>query len=772
MDPDSPTDGVKKQLAGVDTSPISINLSFDRTLSPSDLKLRLGTFVPDLSVGRQATTHQIPTFSSTSNLHPLPKIQEIHGSSAPLTTILEATVDVEEVPSTSFSGSFLSNSDSMTTADMVIPNRGATRSFAQNSTASMRAAADAMDQELQNAVDVMLQGSVPLAAPGCAYYNEDKMLGHTVMPPPRAMGASIPPLPPSSVYSSSASQNTSSSTTRRRGPYYHAMQSTRQLRHKLSARFARQRFASATTTTTDDYDNSTAQSSPSDLLLADREAAKRKLGASTDETCEKRARTAGGNADAQPRSLLPSTAAAPPSWMPKFLYPVMYYVQLRPLRALGIVLAVLAVFLVLLIVILIVGVFPFLMRSTLHDFSLVVTSLHAIPPPEIAQALSIEDRSLSRVRLMAVRAGRVGKEFDARPDLPSSRVPAGESPASFLLPHVQHVQTVVDVVSPPQSSLLSASLAHSSAVAMAMSPSLHSSVIQTVPHMSSRALVLTSGVSKLPTTAALPVSSHQALSRISSVPKANDDEEDLVTITATSVSIVHIQRELAPAAVATPPPATLVSSGDFKALDTPSTPAATMYMMQLAGNLTSGGPIGVQIEFTEPLRLLWRDTVVGIVHYPESIHVPGRGTTQWKWPPFEVSIPANGTSLASEDRRLAHKQGNAFSKQQAPQTLIHVGADHVIDSGYLGGSIAQRRAAMGSGNAATLGRSNMNTDSPSLAGWFAAIQSHQEFTMHWKSRARLSAMGMHASNIKFEKSVRVVCGQGRSCSVTDRSLSF
>ncbi|KAJ2509181.1 hypothetical protein IWW47_000149 [Coemansia sp. RSA 2052] len=809
MEPNSPEDIAKKRLASSNNTGSSINLSFDHSFSPEDLKLlslstvRLGTFVPDVSMGKHATVrHQIQDFSSNSQL--LPKVQEIHGSSdstsqhAPLLAPAAEAADVHEATTnTSFTDSYTSNNDSMTTADMIFSDGNkSTRSLVQNSTASMRAAAMAfagsnkstrgfahsssasmraavMDEELQAAVDVMLQGSVPLAAPDCAYYNEDKMLSHTVTPPPRAAGASMPPLA-SSIYSSSGSQRTSTSASYRRGPYYNAIQSTRQLRQKLSARFVRRRrYASTATTTDDDAGDNSLHFSSTDMLLLDKDAAaKRKLGSSVEDTREKRAKTSGDAADPHMRSLEP---AAPPSpWIPKFLYSVMYYVQLRPLRALGIVLTVLIVLLVLLIVVLIVGVFPFLMRSTLHDFSLVVTSLHAIPPPEIAQTLPIGDRSLSRTRLMAMHDGRVGKEFVARPDL-VSHVPVDEI-ISGLPASVQHVQSLMRVLQQPQHPLLSTPLSQTPAVAMTP----RSSAIQAAPPVS-RALVLSSDAPNLARVAMSPTSIHKLWPSIGSMPII-DDEDAQVTITSTSVSTVHIQRKLDPAAtiaaapIATMAPA-LVPSGDIKALDTGSPLASSTYMMQLAGNLTSGGPIGVHIEFTEPVRLLWHDTVVGIIRYPESINVPGRGTTQWKWPPFEVSIPVNGTSLASDDRRLVRKQGSHLGEQPAPpQSLIQLGADRIIDSSI--GGIAQRRV-MGSGNSATLGRNGVSSDpsaasASDLAGWFAAIQTHRSFTMHWKSTVKVSAMGMHTSNIKFEKSVRVVCGEGegKSCSITDRPFTF
>ncbi|KAJ1997370.1 hypothetical protein GGI04_005432 [Coemansia thaxteri] len=241
------------------------------------------------------------------------------------------------------------------------------------------------------------------------------------------------------------------------------------------------------------------------------------------------------------------------------------------------------------------------------------------------------------------------------------------------------------------------------------------------------------------------------------------EQDEVVTVVSELVSTVHVQRgPFVPAATPAPGPgvpilgpapvparapvwAPVPDSGP-KTLDSAGSAASTTYMMQVAGNLTSGGPIGVNIEFTEPLHLLWRDMVVGVIRFPESIHVPGRGTTQWRWPPFEVAIPANGTRLVADDRVL---RGPPSDEQ------IHPGSNQV-------NGIAQRRV-MGASGSAALGRSGQEPDD--LASWFAAIQAHRPFTMHWRSRVKVSAMGMHASNIKFEKSVRVLCDETQGCSI-------
>ncbi|KAJ2686490.1 hypothetical protein IWW39_003606 [Coemansia spiralis] len=787
MEHDSPEDIAKKRLAYLDTDSI-LNLSFDKSFSPEALKLlslstvRLGTFVPNRSMGKRATMHRIQTFSSDSQL--LPRIKEVLGSSdsqlkpptnfsaihnGPLTA-LDVKVEVESATtetSDSFSASTSSDGASMTTADMSLPRVNG--SCVGQSTASMRAAA--LDQELQAAVDIMLQGSVPLAAaPDRAYYNESKMLSHTVAPPPHATGTSMPS--DSSIYSL-GSQSVGSIAPLRK-PYYRAIQSTRQLRQRLTHQFARYRGALSKsrrhtgTPPGSDATDSTTSPPPSLLPASDREAAvKRKFDASVDQTCEKRAKT-GGETSPQMHFL---TAVAPPApWIPKCLYPVVYYVQLRPFRTLGIVLTVLVILLVLLIVILIVGVFPFLMRSTLQDFSMVVTSLHAIPPPEISRALSIDDRLLSHTRLMAMHGGRIANELDARPDLLLPRLP-GEHDG-------QPVPMSVGGFPGQMQRAQSMHVAQSQPLSPLTSVVPRSSAIQAVPPLP-RALVRSSGVPSLASILLSPTSSHHMRHSTGSVFKTtNVDQDAVVTVTAESIHTVHVQRQLTPAAsmptfdvaAITPTLPPLLPASDVKSLDSGSY-ASSMYMMQLAGNLTSGGPIGVSIEFTEPLRLLWRDTVVGIIHYPETIHVPGRGTTQWKWPLFEISIPSNITGLAADDRILLRKHDSANSEQ--PEPRVQLGADRIVDSRV--GGIAQRRA-LGAGGAAALGRSvdtGPSTTLPNdLASWFAAIQTHKSFTMHWKSQVKLSAMGIHTSNIKFEKSVRVLCKEDNSCSIIDRAFMF
>ncbi|KAJ2314725.1 hypothetical protein IWW54_000748 [Coemansia sp. RSA 2705] len=186
-----------------------------------------------------------------------------------------------------------------------------------------------------------------------------------------------------------------------------------------------------------------------------------------------------------------------------------------------------------------------------------------------------------------------------------------------------------------------------------------------------------------------------------------------------------------------------------KALDSNAPPLT--YSMQLGGNLTSGGPIGIDIEFTEPLRMYWRDIEVGAIEKPDRIHVPGRGTTQWSWPSFEVSVSQVPTFDGISNKKLE------IPHSRAP---THPGSSDQ-------GAVAAQRRILGSawalGRAAAEGSTGAQDN---LADWFAAIREHRSFTMQWKSQVRVSAMGMHTSNVKFEKTVRITCGGSKDCVIS------
>ncbi|KAJ2330973.1 hypothetical protein GGH92_009371, partial [Coemansia sp. RSA 2673] len=438
-----------------------------------------------------------------------------------------------------------------------------------------------LDRELQAAVDLMLQGSAPPTAPERAYGSQGRALNFAVPPAPRSDSASTRG---SNHYTadSGLSGGGSGSGMPRRRAYYSALHTTRFLRMKLAERFSRGSSNASNATVAQSgpgLGSSAAGLSPSYLSLSDRETAvKRKIGGSADESCEKRARTDS---------------------------------EQRPLRALGVVLCILVVFLVLIIVILVIGVFPFLMRTTLQDFSLTVTSLHAMPPPEVARALSVDERSLVRPQLMALHEARVANE-NLGPALQPRRL--SEPPLLLFVEDDSRHHSPSSAALPVSSAVGHSSVA--SRPAGTFVPLLRSGP------PGSQAL---RQATLQP--AALATSAQPSAAILKS---AEQDERGPFVPAATPAPGPGVPI-LGPAPVPARAPvwAPVPDSGP-KTLDSAGSAASTTYMMQVAGNLTSGGPIGVNIEFTEPLHLLWRDMVVGVIRFPESIHVPGRGTTQWR----------------------------------------------------------------------------------------------------------------------------------------------
>ncbi|KAJ2384149.1 hypothetical protein GGI23_006995 [Coemansia sp. RSA 2559] len=238
-----------------------------------------------------------------------------------------------------------------------------------------------------------------------------------------------------------------------------------------------------------------------------------------------------------------------------------------------------------------------------------------------------------------------------------------------------------------------------------------------------------------------------------------------------------------------------------KALDT-TVPTST-YTLQIAGNMTSGGPIGVDIEFTEPLRLYWGDAEIGSVAAPGSIHVPGRGTSHWSWPAFEVSIPATSGSKSAAvvhsehdhsalhsltDKRFfaTHTPDTESIDETASRSFVQVGLDKMDNAPSDGAMAAQRRVingnvALGRSNAEEAGGSHDHlakrdttedsSSSSDLTSWFAAIRDNRPVTMLWRSRVKITALGLHAKDIKFEKAVRVQCDDSKNCVVTGDSPS-
>ncbi|PIA18797.1 hypothetical protein COEREDRAFT_13406 [Coemansia reversa NRRL 1564] len=438
---------------------------------------------------------------------------------------------------------------------------------------------------------------------------------------------------------------------------------------------------------------------------------------------------------------LPQTDVAP-SRMARMLAPIVQYMQRRPMAALGIILGALVALLVVIVIILVVCVLPFLISSTLEDVSFTVTSFHAIAPAPVSRALSLKKLTTS---LSSADSSGHDPHLHEEVDLPVS---------DFQADSENHGLRKREIVSLTPHSLVPTHTNTAKTIAKSKDVARH--IASFKPQLKAAEIVphATNAIHNHPSPTALS-SNDNRIAR---------HAENVVTITHTSMSIIH----LTPNSVTPAQDAAIAKPTNInKAHDAEVLPMT--YTMQVAGNLTSGGPIGIDIEFTEPLRMYWRDAEVGTIKQPELIRVPGRGTAQWKWPPFEVSIPhaplIASTSSAHGNKKLVipHKEP---SKSLSPESLmIASGSDRVqgtannafAQRSALGGNMALERAAAEQGSAG-------NEDG--LSDWFAAIQAHRSFTMQWKSHVRASGMGMHSNNVKFEKTVHIVCAVTKDCVVS------
>ncbi|KAJ1726070.1 hypothetical protein LPJ61_005439, partial [Coemansia biformis] len=201
-----------------------------------------------------------------------------------------------------------------------------------------------------------------------------------------------------------------------------------------------------------------------------------------------------------------------------------------------------------------------------------------------------------------------------------------------------------------------------------------------------------------------------------------------------------------------PPPAAKALDNDKEALS---------YTMQFGGSLDSGGPIGIDIEFIEPLRMYWRDVEIGAIQNPEKLHVPGHGTAEWSWAPFTVS------ALGPSDAVMAPSSGRVNKKLVVPRSPqgAELVATTMAPSPETDHSAQRRGVAGGALHSRATGDSTSADMRGHLADWFATIQAHGSFTMEWRSRVRVSAMGMHTSHVNFEKVVRVSCLTASQCAV-------
>ncbi|KAJ2451921.1 hypothetical protein EV183_003275 [Coemansia sp. RSA 2336] len=395
----------------------------------------------------------------------------------------------------------------------------------------------------------------------------------------------------------------------------------------------------------------------------------------------------------------PCESQTAPSRVTRMMSPILRYMQKRPMATLGIVLGVLVALLVVIIIILIVGVFPFLIRATLQDVSFVVTSVHANAPLQVSRALHLN------------KGHDAHHGFHKRDEKPAAHSKSAAAPSG-----------VVHLLETPhhsESHHTSAAVHHTHANSTVQRPA------RAAESPANRAIV--------------------------QPPPPTPTHQDAVTITRTAMSTVH----LVPYRPA-PLPEPSSPAMDSKALDAQVAPLT--YNMQIAGNLTSGGPIGVDIEFTEPLRMYWRDIEVGSIEKPQSIHVPGRGTAQWSWPSFEVAV-SQVSAIGGSNKKLEvpHKQ------PLRPNSLENASVNEV--DGLQDMTVAQRRLL---GGTMALGRAarESSDEQDNLADWFAAIREHRSFSMQWRSRVRVSAMGLH-TNVKFEKTVRITCGSANDCVISE-----
>ncbi|KAJ2654903.1 hypothetical protein IWW48_005825 [Coemansia sp. RSA 1200] len=516
--------------------------------------------------------------------------------------------------------------------------------------------------------------------------------------------------------------------------------------------------------------------------------------------------------------------------------PVVRYVQRRPLTSLGIVLGVLVGLLIIIIVILAVGVFPFLMRSTLQDLSLTVTSVRASAPPQVSRALKMSNSAVSSDQLQqqqtrglaafpppsGVRHNKRAMAFIemGRDQSPDRRSPA---PAASMLQHLSvpmtraaastQAHTMQAAPSHPPG-MLERHDDHHTPQQQQQRPSLPIARGQVAPSTDDSA----KGGSRGPMhSAPPPMAPHaQPASNGGTHHQAHAATRVIIPATATAAAVAAVAPPLIlmPGIAAAPSPEQ--STSGLKALDTATVTPTTTYMLQIAGNLTSGGPIGVDIEFTEPLRLYWGDTEVGSVASAGPIHVPGRGTSQWSWPAVEVSIPASSAATKSAvisngagndgaagpphtltDKRLLvpHttpsvaplKANNAL--EAGPHTFVQMGAEKAGDAASNGAMAAQIHLI--NGNAALdrstaedaardhnrgLGKRDNTASgggsSSGLTAWFAAIRDNRPFTMVWRSHVKISALGLHAKNVAFEKIVNVQCDdKSKNCVITDDDSS-
>ncbi|KAI9499869.1 hypothetical protein GGI25_003897 [Coemansia spiralis] len=726
----------------------SICLALDKSLYTKDAATQT---TPHGSQDNQQAMHQLKAAVS-SDSHFIPRVQEINGSS-------DSQQHQNRI------GAFAHENLDPTTGHKSSKNSLATEGeqLGDSDTFLHRSLSDAgtdLDRELQAAVDMMLQGSTSISLPQRSYqinasphgtFPFSENVSHqSCMDSDRAF---VPGTPLAPEPASTRAQR--------------FWQGGKQLRKKIAGRFAwrqgnvDEEDKKSLSSVENEHENDAENDIDSDNV-------KRKMG--DDEAVEaKRLKCAECNpttaviAATSTATAIPMVSASLAN--SKFIGPVMRYVQRRPLTSLSIMLGVLLGLLAIIIAILVVAVFPFLMRTTLQDLSFVVTSVRAAPPPQVSRALLVGKSQHNPLRDLPVVTtlppqvfGREqvepivhkNKQFWVRelsePSIAHSSAPmsiAPKTPVHFISMSA-HARSAAEHLSQQHSDVQSSQL-HTDM--QSTTSAVHSSASSHQDSASHHSFTKNNGGNV-----------NTALHAIHSEEPENNRK---VTIVNTHTSTMHVMHGFVPTPAALP----IGVSATTKADDIPN----MTYKLQIGGNMTSGGPIGVDIEFTEPLRLFWNDIEVGSITHPQSIHVPGRGTTQWSWPSFDVTMPAatsSAESNAPSDKRLFMPHTSAV------QSLVQVGADKIAVSANEA-AVAQRRVF--NGNVA-FGRSSADKahakrdQTDDLNSWFAIIKEHRPFTMLWRSSVKISAMGLHAKNLKFEKVVRVSCDGSGNCSIDGASF--
>ncbi|KAJ2777149.1 hypothetical protein H4R18_005303 [Coemansia javaensis] len=606
----STSDRDKKRLLCLDTES-SICLSFDQSLYGDFLAMPppFGDHTADGAPGAAGHAREQP---ASSGSHLVPRIQEVHGSSDSQLQIsgidLAAKLGGDKAgPAVEDAHSVSTNDASMTTAKMDLSEdtRGA----------------ESVDADLQAAIDMMLEGDG----------------GRTLLPHDSFMlgGRS---LQMAHDLACAEGAGSSKATLGRK-----IVQRGRDIGTRVAERLSRR------------------SSNGAGLAAAAAAADRAKRGAPGSPY------DSGAN-DLKDRCVECVHAAqsgAAPTRLARVFAPVVRYMQRRPMATLGIVLGALVALLAVIIVILLVGVLPFLMRSTLQDVSFTLTSVRALAPAQVTRRALAAKTIVEDVHPQALaQIMRLADEQDAEPQ-------DGDALHSRYQRLIALNKRDATRSPPPPSS-----------------PDEDGATISAPTHASVHAA-----------TGAHP----------NSVP--THTPSSMSTMRAEALSAASASPSEALSGALEPTPAAAAA-----AIDGPAHKVS--YTMQVAGSLTSGGPIGINIEFTEPLRMYWRDVEVGVVERPEGIRVSGRGTSDWSWAPFQVS--AMGARLGPPED--AHAGGSAHRRDGVSQPA-------------------------------------------GLADWFAAIREHGSFTMQWRSRVRVSAMGLRASDVPFEKTVHVACLSSEECSV-------